>query len=297
MQVMVPHNYQLFTSTMKDLHASGRITTALIDQAVTRILTAKFALGLFEKPYAPDRSSLDVFRSPGHLKVAQEAVSQSLVLLKNDPPTGSSEPVLPIDTSSLSKIVVAGKSRDNIGYQCGGWTIEWQGFSGNSIPGTSVLQAIQDEVSGTGITVEDKGDRASGQFSGDLGLVFVGEKPYTEGVGDDLDLQLDNTDKAAIQNVCSKMACVVVLISGRPMIINNQLAQADAFVTAWLPGTEGAGITDVLFGHKDFCGTLPMTWPSDISQVPINVGDGKQGLFNYGYGITFDGTAASCSVP
>lgn len=292
--VMVPHEYQTFQSTLDGLLADGHVTIDHIDTAVARILTAKFKMGLFEKPFA-DRTHLQDVGSAAHRQVAHEAVSQSLVLLKND--MVDAAPLLPIDKSSISKIVVAGKNSDNIGHQCGGWTIAWQGGSGDITPGTSVFQAIIDEVAGDDIEVEHKGDRANGQLSGDLGIVVVGETPYSEGAGDSppANLALDQPDRAAISNICSAMPCIVVLISGRPMIITNELGDANAFVSAWLPGTEGAGITDVLFGHSDFTGQLPMTWPSDTSQIPMNVGDAIYNpLFPYGYGCTM---ASPCPTP
>lgn len=220
-------------------------------------MTAKFQLGLFEKPYA-DRTLLEDVGSEAHRKVAREAVSQSLVLLKNDAVSGSSSAILPITTTSISKIVVAGKNADNIGHQCGGWTITWQGGSGATTPGTSVLDAINAELLSTDIAVEYKGSRASGRINGDLGIVVIGETPYAEGQGNDFNLSLDNTDTAAVQNVRGAMPCIVVLISGRPMIVNNQLAHADAFIAAWLPGTEGSGITDVLLAHGILRGRCPL---------------------------------------
>lgn len=291
---MVPHEYQTFQSTLTSLVQDGRVTMDLIDQAVTRILTAKFKMGLFERTVA-DRTYLQDVGSTAHRQVAREAVAQSLVLLKND--DVGSAPLLPIDKSSISKIVVVGKNSDNIGHQCGGWTIRWQGGSGDITPGTSVLEAIRDEVASDNIEVEHKGDRAKGGLSGDLGIVVVGETPYSEGNGDRLSnaMVLDRGDTSVIADVCGVMPCIVVLISGRPLVITDQLGQADAFVAAWLPGTEGAGITDVLFGHSDFTGTLPMTWPSATSQIPMNVGDANYNpLFEYGYGCNM---ASPCPTP
>jgi beta-glucosidase len=131
-------------------------------------------------------------------------------------------------------------------------------------------------------------DRRAEEPSGDIGIVVVGEQPYAEGRGDDWDLALSDRDIATIERVCDAMPCVVVLVSGRPMMIADLLPSTDAFVAAWLPGTEGQGVVDVLFGDFDFSGTLPMTWPREMSQVPINVGDADYDpLFPFGFGLTY----------
>ena len=275
--VMVPHDYITFQNTLRNEVNAGNVTVARIDEAVSRILTKKFELGLFEQPYS-DRTHIGDIGSAAHRDVARRAVRESLVLLKNSG-------VLPL-AKNPSKILVAGKSADDVGLQCGGWTISWQGSSGDITPGTTVLEAVQSAVD-PATTVEYK-RRPSGRLSGDVGIVVVGETPYAEGRGDNNTLALTVEDKNAIKNVCSAMPCVVVLISGRPMIIEDQLAQADAFVAAWLPGTEGQGVADVLFGDHDFTATLPVSWPRTINQVPINVGDATYDpLFPYGFGLTY----------
>jgi beta-glucosidase len=256
--VMVPDNYQLFTDTLRTEILAGRISMDRIEDAVRRILTAKFALGLFDQPFA-DRTLIDQIGSAPHREVARQAVRQSLALLKNDG-------VLPLP-KSIGTVVVAGKSANDIGNQSGGWTISWQGQSGDTTPGTTVLEAVENAVDpGTAVVFQE---RPKKQISGDLG-------------------GLDSEDTRAVGTVCGAMPCVVVLISGRPMLIQDQLAQADAFVAAWLPGTEGDGIADVLFGDYDFAGTLPVTWPRDMNQVPINIGDtAYDPLFAYGFGLTY----------
>jgi beta-glucosidase len=275
--VMVPDNYQLFTDTLRTEILAGRISMDRIEDAVRRILTAKFALGLFAQPFA-DRTLIDQIGSAPHREVARQAVRESLVLLKNDG-------VLPLP-KTIDTVVVAGKSANDIGNQSGGWTISWQGQSGDTTPGTTVLEAVENAVDpGTAVVFQE---RPKKQISGDLGIVVIGERPYAEGQGDDQHLGLDSEDTRAVGTVCGAMPCVVVLISGRPMLIQDQLAQADAFVAAWLPGTEGDGIADVLFGDYDFAGTLPVTWPRDMNQVPINIGDtAYDPLFAYGFGLTY----------
>jgi beta-glucosidase len=276
--VMVPHDYQTFQNTLRSEINAGNISLARIDEAVSRILTAKFKLGLFEKPLA-DRTHLGEVGSAAHRAVARQAVRESLVLLKNDG-------VLPLAKSGTYKITVAGKNANNIGNQAGGWTISWQGSSGNITPGTTIFQGIQNAVA-PGVTVEYR-TNLNQPWSADIGIAVIGETPYAEGQGDDADLSLDGADLNVVSKVCEKATkCIVVLVSGRPLIINDQLALANAFVAAWLPGTEGQGVADVLFGDYNFSGTLPMTWPNNISQVPINVGDDPyQPLFPYGIGLT-----------
>jgi len=168
----------------------------------------------------------------------------------------------------------------------GGWSISWQGGSGNTTVGTTLLQAIQASV-GPSVTIQNVGTRTKGNYSGDVGIVAIGETPYAEGRGDSSTLAVSGSNAAQVTDICSRVTqCVVILFSGRPLIINTQLNQASAFVAAWLPGTEGAGITDVLFGDYGFVGKLPVTWPNAVTQEPINSGDGKTGLFPFGYGIT-----------
>jgi beta-glucosidase len=182
--------------------------------------------------------------------------------------------------------VTGGSHIDNIGYQTGGWTISWQGGSGNTTVGTTLLQAIQAAV-GPSVTIQNVGTRTKGNYSGDVGIVAIGETPYAEGRGDSSTLAVSASNAAQVTDICSRVTqCIVILFSGRPLIINTQLNLADAFVAAWLPGTEGAGMTDVLFGDYPFVGKLPVTWPNAVTQEPINTGDGKTGLFPYGFGLT-----------
>jgi beta-glucosidase len=274
--VMVPDDYRRFVSTLRAEIEAGNIPIERIDEAVSRILAAKFELGLFERPFA-DRASIENVGSPEHREVARQAVRESLVLLRN-------EGLLPLPTSG-SDIYVAGINADDIGNQSGGWTISWQGTSGDITPGTTILEGIEAAVDvGTSVVF----DRRAEEIAGDIGVVVVGELPYAEGQGDVVDLSLHPGDVEVIEQVCDAMACVVVLVSGRPMIVTDVLPQVDAFVAAWLPGTEGQGVADVLFGDHDFIGTLPMSWPRDIGQIPINVGDPEYDpLFPYGYGLTY----------
>ncbi len=276
--VMVPTNYKTFISTLKSEVLAGNIPMSRIDDAVTRILNAKFALGLFSSPYT-DRAYTAQVGSAAHRAVARQAVRESLVLLKNDG-------VLPLSKTGTYKIVVGGSHVNNLGYQAGGWTISWQGGSGATTVGTTFWQALQ-AAKPAGVTLQNVGTQTKGNYSGDVGIVVVGETPYAEGKGDSSTLALSGANVAQVNDICSRVTkCIVILMSGRPLIINSQLNQANAFVAAWLPGTEGAGITDVLFGDYGFVGKLPVTWPNAVTQEPINSGDGQTGLFPFGYGIT-----------
>ena len=275
--VMVPDDYPRFIDTLRGEIEADNIPLERIDEAVTRILEAKFALGLFEQPFA-DRGAIDDIGSAAHREVARQAVRESLVLLENDG-------VLPLPKEDVD-ILVAGGNAHDIGNQSGGWTITWQGQSGDITPGTTILEAIEATAGpNTSVTFDEQ---ASGELGADLGVVVVGEQPYAEGQGDDLLLRLSDRDLETAEAVCSAMPCVVVLVSGRPMIITDLLPTTNAFVAAWLPGTEGQGVADVLFGDADFSGTLPMSWPREVQQLPINVGDAEYDpLFPYGYGLTY----------
>jgi beta-glucosidase len=258
------------------------VPMARIDDAVRRILRVKFAMGLME-PRAKrraDRMLLGSFGSAAHRAVARRAVRESLVLLKNDRQT------LPL-SKAAARIHVSGKSAHDLGNQCGGWTIRWQGRSGGVTNGTTILAAIEQAVSEkTKVTFSRDGSGAEGA---DVGIVVVGETPYAEFQGDRNDLSLAQEDIQAITTVKqARIPVVVVLISGRPLIINDALATSDAFIAAWLPGSEGQGVADVLFGDYKPTGKLPITWPRSMAQIPINVGDPKYDpLFPYGFGLTY----------
>ncbi|MFE7628685.1 glycoside hydrolase family 3 N-terminal domain-containing protein [Streptomyces sp. NPDC057509] len=275
--IMVPTEYKDFTRTLQDEVTAGRIPQARIDDAVSRILTQKFRLGLFEKPYA-DTSNLKEIGSAEHRAVAREAAAKSQVLLKND---GG---VLPLKSSQ--KVYVAGSNADDIGNQAGGWTVSWQGSSGDITPGTTILSAMKKDAASVTYSKDASADTAGH----DVGVVVVGETPYAEGVGDvgnGHDLELSAADKAAVDKVCAAMKCAVLIVSGRPQLIGDRLGDIDALVASWLPGTEGDGVADVLFGKRAFTGQLPMTWPKSESQLPINVGDAAYDpQFPYGWGLT-----------
>ncbi|MCX4697708.1 glycoside hydrolase family 3 N-terminal domain-containing protein [Streptomyces sp. NBC_01373] len=280
--IMVPYAYQDFHATLLDEVEAGRVSERRIDDAVSRILTQKFRLGLFEKPYA-DTSGASEIGSAGHRAVAREAVAESQVLLKN---AGG---LLPLKTSQ--KVYVAGSNADDIGNQTGGWTVTWQGSSGDITPGTTVLEGMR--KAGGDVTYSKD---ASAPLGGhDVGVVVVGETPYAEGVGDvgnGHDLELSAADRAAVDKVCAAMECAVLIVSGRPQLVGDRLGDVEALVASWLPGTEGDGVADVLYGRRPFTGQLPVTWPKSQAQLPINVGDAAYDpQYPYGWGLTTLGKA------
>ncbi len=282
---MEPTNYRTYITNLKALVGEGKVPMSRIDDAVTRILRVKFAMGLMDKsrPQLADRKLQKTFGSPEHRAVAPEAVRKSLVLLKNDKKT------LPL-SKQAARIHVAGKSADNIGNQCGGWTIQWQGQTGAvTTGGTTILAAIKAAVSPkTQVTFSLDGTGAQGAT---LGVVVIGERPYAEGSGDRADLSLGKEDVDAVNNMKKAgIPVVVVLISGRPMIVNDILPQADALIAAFLPGTEGQGVEDVLFGDYKPTGKLAFSWPKSNAQLPLNINlpkDKYDPLFKFGYGLSY----------
>ncbi|MEV6174719.1 CIA30 family protein [Streptomyces sp. NPDC051954] len=275
--IMAPYSYKEFHSALVAETGAGRVTEKRVDDAVSRILTQKFKLGLFEKPYA-DTSGADEIGSAEHRAVAREAAAESQVLLKN------ADSVLPLKKSQ--KVYVAGSNADDIGNQTGGWTITWQGSSGDITEGTTVLEGMR--KAGGDVTYSK--DASAPTTGYDVGVVVVGETPYAEGVGDvgnGNDLELTAADKAAVDKVCAAMKCAVLMVSGRPQLIGDRLGDIDALVASWLPGTEGDGVADVLYGRRPFTGQLPVTWPKSQAQLPINVGDASYDpQFPYGWGLT-----------
>jgi beta-glucosidase len=284
--VMVPNNYDTFINTLTNLVNMNVIPMSRINDAVRRILRVKFVMGLFENPLA-DLSMADQIGKKEHRDVAREAVRKSLVLLKNGK-SSNDKPVLPL-SKKAPKILIAGTHADNLGYQCGGWTIQWQGLSGRITSGTTILDAVGATVDpSTNIVFAENPDAdfvKNGNFS--YAIVVVGEHPYVETSGDSLNLTLPDPGPSTIQSVCGATKCVVVLITGRPVVIEPYVSAMDALVAAWLPGSEGQGVTDVLFGDYGFTGKLPRTWFKSVDQLPMNVGDTNYDpLYPFGFGLT-----------
>jgi beta-glucosidase len=273
-----------YIADLKELVGEGKVPMTRIDDAVTRILRVKFAMGLMDKSRSQlaDRSlQQKYFGSAEHRAVARDAVRQSLVLLKNE------RQALPL-SKKAARIHVAGKSADDIGIQCGGWTISWQGRAGAvTSGGTTILAAIRNTVSKDArVTYSKDGSGAAGAA---VGVAVIGETPYAEGLGDHADLSLAKADRDAVTAMKSAgIPVVTILVSGRPMILGDVLDKSDALVAAWLPGTEGQGVADVLFGDYNPTGRLSFTWPRSTAQLPLNMNiPNGDPLFRYGHGLRY----------
>ena len=242
-------------------------------------MAVKCELGLFESTGKADRALTSKVGSAEHRAVARQAVQESLVVLKND---GSALPI-----AKTSTVALAGKSADNTGNQCGGWTITWQGATGNVVPGaTSVKAAMESALGASKVVYSANGSTTTGAS---VGVAVIGETPYAEGKGDRTDLALASDDVNAVKALKNAgLKTVVVLIAGRPMLLDSIASYADAIVMAWLPGSEGAGITDILFGDAHPTGKLPHSWPRSMAQLPINSGDATYDpLYPFGHGLTY----------
>ncbi|KAK9106613.1 hypothetical protein Syun_022624 [Stephania yunnanensis] len=285
--VMIPTNYKRFIEDLAELVLRGEVPMDRIDDAVRRILRVKFISGIFDQPMA-DRSLLGMVGHEKHRELGREAVRKSLVLLRNQK-IHNKRKMLPLNRKA-PKILVAGTHANNIGYQCGGWTISWAGKSGNTTIGTTILEGIKSKVSkGTQVVFEEKPDQQFIDNNSDFSyaIVVVGEPPYVESLGDNKELTLPADGVETIQNVCEKLKCLVIVVSGRPVVIEPYVEMMDALVAAWLPGSEaGKGIADVIFGDYDFHGKLPRTWFRRVDQLPMNWGDlNYDPLYPFGYGL------------
>lgn len=252
--VMLPSEYHFFTRDIRRAINNGEISQDRLDDAVTRILRAKFSLGLFDRPLQDD-SELSVIGSEPHRQLAREAVRKSLVLLKNQ------DDIVPL-AKDIPVLLVAGTAADNVGMQAGAWTVEWQGIDGNWLPGsTSIVQGIREALPpGTKVDFDWWG-KFSLAKKAPVGIAVVGEKPYAEGFGDSADLRLSDEDLGIIRRVrAASDKIIVIIVSGRPLDIGKEAKNWDAVIAAWLPGSEGKGVADVLFGDYPFSGRLPLPW-------------------------------------
>lgn len=298
--IMVSLDWRRMLATLRTVVADGRVPMERIDDAVRRILAVKYACGLFERPRPAERpwSNSPTFGGAAHRAVAREAVRKSLVLLKREPG------VLPVAPGA--RVLVAGKNADDRGHQCGGFTVEWQGTHGNDriLGGTSIWEGIRERSPGATLSVDGSAADAKAH---DVAIVVIGETPYAEGMGDirtggavkrgsgtqfmtnlapygeSLVLaERHPEDLATIQRITAQgIPVIVVLVSGRPLVVNAELAESRAFVAAWLPGSEGAGVADVLFGDAPFTGTLPFSWPKE----PVGAYGAAAPLFPRGFGL------------
>ena len=274
--IMVPgavkgggEHYKTFLRLFKESVDEGLITEERLNDAVRRILRIKYRSDLMNNPMA-DRTLLDKVGSAEHKAIAREAVQKSLVLIKNDG-------ILPLNASK--RYYVTGSGADDVGKQCGGWTIEWQGGLGNITPGTSIIEGIE-EYASTNRTDEIQDYNAA--------IVVVGEDPYTEMKGDSDELFLSDKDIESIEEVKKmEIPYVVVLITGRPLIVNDIIDNSNAFLVAWLPGTEGGGVADILFGKENLSGKLSFSWPKRMEDIPCNYDNNCEPLYPLGYGLTY----------
>jgi beta-glucosidase len=287
--VMVPFKYEQFIKDLTDLVESGEVTMSRIDDAVERILRVKFVAGLFEHPLT-DRSLLGTVGCKEHRELARESVRKSLVLLKNG--TNSEKPFLPLDRN-VKRILVTGTHADDLGYQCGGWTKAWFGLSGRITIGTTLLDAIKEAVGDKTEVIYEKTPSeetlASLQrFS--YAIVAVGETPYAETLGDNSELTIPLNGNDIVTALAEKIPTLVVLFSGRPLVLEPLvLEKAEALVAAWLPGTEGQGMTDVIFGDYDFEGKLTVSWFKRVDQLPLTAdANSYDPLFPLGFGLNYN---------
>ncbi|MGY5798774.1 glycoside hydrolase family 3 N-terminal domain-containing protein [Rheinheimera faecalis] len=293
--LMVPEHFEAFYHNTVRQVEQGIIPQARIDDAVRRFLRAKIRWGLLERGKPSSRvesAQMAVFNSQEHKELGREAVRKSLVLLKNN------GKVLPL--SAKSRVLVAGDGADNIAKQAGGWSVSWQGTDNTNADfpnATSVYQGIAQQVKAAGGQVELAVDGNYSQKP-DVALVVIGENPYAEWFGDIQQLEYQHGDKrdlALIKKLKQQgIPVVTVFLTGRPLWTNKELNASDAFVVAWLPGSEGQGVADVLFADTegktryDFQGKLSFSWPKYDHQFVLNKGDANYDpLFAYGYGLTY----------
>ena len=290
--IMVPTEWLAFRNNLIEQVRRGEVSESRIDQAVTRIIDLKQKLGLISRTFDPSRQPISVVGSPEHRAIAREAVRRSQVLLKNNNAT------LPLNPNQ--RILLVGSAADSIPLQAGGWSVTWQGTGTTNadFPGaTTIRDAFTDVVESAGGTLEYS---STGSYAAvpDAVVVVLSEQPYAEGNGD---LQsLDWSANSVLQQVQTLrdagVPVITLLMSGRPMFVNPELNRSDAFVASWLPGTEAAGIADVLFTDSqgniafDMTGKLSFSWPGgainpDNASSPV-----AANLFERGYGLSYDDT-------
>ena len=294
---MVPTNYEVFITAVTTGVANGDIPIERIDDAVERILRTKLALGLFDRPF-PDPELAAKIRAPEHVALAAEAVVQSQVLLVNDGAT------LPIDAST---VFVGGAGARDLSQQSGGWTLFWQGSRGLMRDGSTILDGVEQLAGAQTSVIYDrfgKFDNSDDPERAEVGIVVIGEQPYAEGIGDSATLALDEFDIALVERMRPRVdSLVIILLSGRPLILDPVLDLGDVIVASWLPGSEGNAVARPLFGEAEFTGSLPLAWPRSVDQLPfpIELTDDpcSSALFPAGHGLASDQSfrPARCEMP
>jgi len=286
MVMAVDGDLEGFQNGLKEAVSSGVVPLTRIKDAVRRILRQKFRLGLFDKPF-PDKNLINKIGLKKHREVARQAVRESLVLVKNE------DNILPLKRDA--KIVVVGEFGDNSGLQSGGWTVNWQGTNENYRGATTILEGFK-KISSVEVAYDKDG---IGNDDADIAVIVVGETPYAEFFGDiggeinAYQLTLTEIHQNYIDTYIKLgKKIVVVLVCGRPLVVTPQIDQSDAFVVAWLPGSEGHGIAEVLFGEYDFKGKLPHSWPKSIDDYNGKFGpnfwdDSIKPLFPLGFGLNY----------
>jgi beta-glucosidase len=284
---MVPEDWKALHASLVRQVNNGTIPMSRLDEAVLRVLRLKQALGTLDGEVKPSARALggrwELLGSPEHRAVAREAVARSQVLLKN-------HGVLPLKPGA--RIEVAGSAADNIPQQAGGWSVTWQGggdLTAADFPGaTSIyagIAAAAREAGGAAVLAPE-----GGSSKPDVAIVVFGEEPYAEFVGDRKDMAFRDEEGLNLLKAyrAKGVPTVAVFLSGRPLWMNRELNAADAFVAAWLPGSEGAGVADVLFGKQPATGRLSFSWPAKCDGAPVNGLEGA--LFGFGYGLNFAST-------
>lgn len=284
----VDGDLELFQNGLKEGVKNNSVSMFRIDDAVRRILRQKFRLGLFKNPF-PDTTLVPKIGSKEHRNIAKQAVRESLVLLKNK------NAILPL-SKETKKIVVVGEHANSSGLQSGGWTVNWQGTHKNYKGATTILNGIKKLAKGT--IVYDK-DATQNHFDADVAIIVVGENPYAEFFGDighesnTLQLTLTETHQKYLKTYQEKgIKTIVVLVSGRPLVVTKQIQKSDAFIAAWLIGSEGKGVAEVLFGDYNFSGKLPHSWPKSVEDFKGKYGpnfwdDSIKPLYPLGYGLKY----------
>lgn len=287
---MVPEDWKALHANLVREVQDGTIPMARLDEAVLRVLRLKEKLGIFDGEVKPSARAnggkWELLGSPEHRALAREAVAKSQVLLKN-------AGLLPLKPGA--RIEVAGSAADNIPQQAGGWSVTWQGggdLTAKDFPGaTSIFTGIAEaaKASGGEAVLASQGSAAS---KPDVAIVVFGEPPYAEFVGDRKDLAFRDEEGLGLLKAyrARGIKTVAVFLSGRPLWVNRELNAADAFVAAWLPGSEGAGVADVLFGKRQPSGRLSFSWPKTCEGAPLN--DAAQALFPVGFGLAFESARA-----